>query len=150
MPFKIANCNGFSFNACPLGLSPNGTLHLPMILYDPRTALYVHNNEDICLFTNIDTQILYFLFGLMDYLQHNLQYTHNCCNMGRTVFLSIITLFLLMYIQDVTFLFSFGLSSFCSHYSKFVKMYNIFTYRMEECGILFLPFSYLCTYHIFL
>ena len=26
--FKVANCNGFYFNAIALGLSPNGTLHL--------------------------------------------------------------------------------------------------------------------------
>ena len=70
--FKIANCNGFHFNACPLGLSPDGTLHLSMMLYDPCTALYIHNNENICLFTDIDAQILYFPFGLMDFLQPNL------------------------------------------------------------------------------
>ena len=33
--FKVANCNGFYFNAYPLGLSPNGTLHLFMVLYNP-------------------------------------------------------------------------------------------------------------------
>ena len=81
--FKISNCNGFHFNACSLGLSPNGTLCLFMMLYNPRTALYIHNNEDICLFAYIDAQILYFLFGLMDYLQPNLQYSHDCCNTGR-------------------------------------------------------------------
>ena len=81
--FKIANCNGFHFNACPLGLSPNGTLHLSMMLYDPHTALHIHSNEDICMFTDVDVQILYFLFGLMDYLQPNLQYTHDCCNTRR-------------------------------------------------------------------
>ena len=81
--FKIANCNRFCFNACPLGLSPNGTLHLSMILYDPHITLYIHNNEDICLFTNIDAQILHVLFGLMDYLQPNLQYMHDCCNTGH-------------------------------------------------------------------
>ena len=45
--FKLANCNGFYFNAYPLGLSPNGTLHLSMVLYDPRTMTYVNSNEDI-------------------------------------------------------------------------------------------------------
>ena len=70
--FIIANCNGFCFNVHPLGLSPNGTLHLSMMLYNPRIALYIQMNEDICLFTDIDAQILYFLFGLMDYLQPNL------------------------------------------------------------------------------
>ena len=29
--FKVANCNGFYFNAHPLGLSPNGTLCLFMV-----------------------------------------------------------------------------------------------------------------------
>ena len=70
--FKIANCNGFCFNAYPLGISPNGTLHLTMILYDPHTALYIHNNEDTCMFTDVNAQILYFLFALMDYLQPHL------------------------------------------------------------------------------
>ena len=78
--FKITNCNGFHFNVCPLGLSPNGTLCLSMMLYDPHTTLYIHNNEDICMFTDVDAQMLYCLFGLMDYLQPNLQYTHDCCN----------------------------------------------------------------------
>ena len=81
--FKIANCNGFRFNVCPLGLSPNGTLCLSMMLYDPHTILYIHNNEDICMFPDVDEQILYFLFGIMDYLQPNLQYTHDCCNTGH-------------------------------------------------------------------
>ena len=75
--------NGFHFNACPLGLFPNGTLRLSMVLYDPHTALYIHNNENICMFADVNAQILYFLFGLMDYLQPNLQYTHNCCNTGH-------------------------------------------------------------------
>ena len=33
--FKVANCNGFYFNAYPLGLSPNGTLHLFMVFMTP-------------------------------------------------------------------------------------------------------------------
>ena len=33
--FKVANCNGFYFNAYPLGLSPSGTFCLFMVLYDP-------------------------------------------------------------------------------------------------------------------
>ena len=74
--FKLANCNGFYFNACPLGLSLNGMLHLSMVLYDPRTMAYVNNNEDICLSTNVDAQILYFLFTLMDSVVH---YKHDCC-----------------------------------------------------------------------
>ena len=78
--FKIANCNGFHFDVCPLGLSPNGTMGLSMVLYDPHTALYIHNNENISMFADVNAQILYFLFGLMDYLQPNLQYTRDCCN----------------------------------------------------------------------
>ena len=81
--FKLANCNGFYFNACPLGLSPNGTLRLSMVLYDPRMMTYVHNNEDICLFTNIDVQILYFLFTLMDTVQPNLPFKHAYCSTGH-------------------------------------------------------------------
>ena len=44
------------------------------------TTLYIHNNEDICMFADVNTQILYCHFGLMDYLQPNLRYTHDCCN----------------------------------------------------------------------
>ena len=40
--FKVANCNGFYFNAYPLGLSPNGTLCLFMVLYDPRSKSYIY------------------------------------------------------------------------------------------------------------
>ena len=64
--FKVANCNGFYFNAYSLGLSPDGTLHLFMVLYDPRSTSYVHNHENICLFSDINAQMLYFLFTLMD------------------------------------------------------------------------------------
>ena len=60
--FKVANCNGFYFNAYPLGLSPNGTLRLFMVFYDPRSMSYAHNNEDICLFSDIDAQIFVFTF----------------------------------------------------------------------------------------
>ena len=56
--FKIANCNSFCFNAVPLSLSPNGTLHVVMVLNDPHLEIYVSNNEDICLFSDIDAQLL--------------------------------------------------------------------------------------------
>ena len=79
----MANCNGFYFNAIPLGLSPNGTLHLFMILYDPRLTLYVSNHDDICLIKDIDAQLLYMLFTLMDHVQPNLHFTHDCCSTGR-------------------------------------------------------------------
>ena len=81
--FKLANCNGFYFNACTLGLSPNGMLHLSMVLYDPCMMTYVHNNEDICLFIDIDVPILYFLFTLMDTVQPNLHFKHACCSTGH-------------------------------------------------------------------
>ena len=81
--FKLANCNGFYFNACPLGISPNGTLRLSMVLYDPRTMTYVNNNEDICLFIDVDAQILYFLFTLMNSVQPNLHYKYDCCSTGH-------------------------------------------------------------------
>ena len=80
--FKLANCNGFYFNAYPLGLSPNGTLCLSMVLYDPCTMTYVNSNDDICLFTDIDAQILYFLFTLIDSVQPNLHYKYDCCLTG--------------------------------------------------------------------
>ena len=54
-----------------------------MVLYDPRSMSYVHNNEDICLFSDIDAQILYLLFTLMDYVQPNLHFKHNCCSTSR-------------------------------------------------------------------
>ena len=42
--FQVANCNGFYFNASPLGLKPDGALYLSMILYDLCTETYVNNN----------------------------------------------------------------------------------------------------------
>ena len=80
---KIANCNGFHFNAVPLGLSPSGTLHLFMLLYDPRTMLYVSQYKDICLIQDIDAQLLYVLFMLIDYVQPTLYFMHDCCSTGR-------------------------------------------------------------------
>ena len=77
--FQVANCNGFSFNASPMGLEPNGSLYLSMILYDPRTKTYVNNNASICLQQDIDVQILSLLFSLMSAVQPNLHYSHNCC-----------------------------------------------------------------------
>ena len=77
--FKVANCNGFYFNAYPLGLSPIGMLHLFMVLYDPCSMSYVHNNEDSCLFSDIDAKILYLLLTLMDFIQLNLHFQHDCC-----------------------------------------------------------------------
>ena len=75
--FKVANCNGFYFNTYPLGLLPNGTLVLFMVLYDPRSKSYVHNHEDLC---DINAQMLYFLFSLMDFVQPNLKFHHDCCS----------------------------------------------------------------------
>ena len=72
--FKVANCNGFYFNTYPLGLSPNGTL---------RSESYVHNHEDLCLLSDIDAQMLYFLFSLMDFIQPNLKFHHDCCSTIR-------------------------------------------------------------------
>ena len=81
--FKVANCNGFYFNAHPLGLLPNGMLCLFMVLYDPCSMSYVHNNEDICLFSDIDAQMLYLLFTLMEFVQPNFShFQHDCCLTG--------------------------------------------------------------------
>ena len=77
--FQVATCNGFYFNACPLGLMPNGTLCLSMVQYNPRTMTYVNNNTTICLTQDVDAQILYFLFSLMCAVQPHLQFTHDCC-----------------------------------------------------------------------
>ena len=81
--FKVANCNGFSFNAIPLGLSPSGTLRLFMILYDPRTMLHVSQHNDICLTDDIDAQLLYMLFTLIDHVQPSLPFSHDCCSTGH-------------------------------------------------------------------
>ena len=78
--FKVANCNGFYFNTYPLGLLPSGTLHLFMVLYNPRSMSYVHNHEDLCLLSDIDAQMLYFLFTLMEFVQPDLQFHHDCCS----------------------------------------------------------------------
>ena len=80
--FKVANCNEFYFSAYPLGLSPNSTLRLFMVLYDPRSMSYVHNHEDICLISDIDAQMLNFLFTLKEFAQPNLQFHHDCCSTG--------------------------------------------------------------------
>ena len=85
-PFKIANCNGFHFNAYPLGLKPNSTLHVFMMLYDLHSSMYIHYYDDINMHANVDVQLLYMLFGLMDYLQPDLQYKHDCCNSGHNRF----------------------------------------------------------------
>ena len=76
-PFKITNCNGFHFNAYPLGLQPNGNLCIFIILYDPQSSMYVHCYDYVNLHADVDVQLLYILFGLMDYLQPNLVYKHN-------------------------------------------------------------------------
>ena len=77
--FQVANCNGFYFNAYPLGLTPDGTLCLSMVLYDPHTVSYVNNNATICLTQDVNVQILYFLFSLMHTVQPHLRYQHDCC-----------------------------------------------------------------------
>ena len=195
--FKIANCNGFHFNACPLGLSPNGTLCLSMMMYDPRTALYIHSYEDIHLFADIDAQILYFLFSLMDtfsicmivviwavtvflnlyihsnedihlfadidaqilYFLFSLMDTFSIC---MIVVIWAVTVFLNLYIHPVyNPIISFDaypgcyipptwIPFFCSSDSKLLKCITFSLYHMEECGILFFHFSYLCTYNTFL
>ena len=63
----------------PLGLTPDGTLGLSMVLYDPCTMSYVNDTVTISLTQDIDVQILYFLFSLMNTVQPHLQYQHDCC-----------------------------------------------------------------------
>ena len=77
--FQVANGNDFGFNAYPMGLVPDGSLCLSMVLYDPHTETYVNNNASICLRQDINNQILYSLFSLMYAVQPNLQYSHDCC-----------------------------------------------------------------------
>ena len=77
--FQVANCNGFCFNAYPMGLVPNGSLCLSMVLYSPCTETYVNNNATICLIQDVNVQILYSLFFLMHAVQPNLHYHHDCC-----------------------------------------------------------------------
>ena len=76
--FQVATCNGFYFNACPLGLTLDGTLCLSMVLYDPHTVSYVNDTAPIYLTQDVDVQILYFLFSLMYAVQPDLQYRHVC------------------------------------------------------------------------
>ena len=68
--FQVATCNGFYFNACPLGLTPDGTLGLSMVLYDLRTMSYVNDTATIYLTQDVDVQILYFLFPLCMLCNH--------------------------------------------------------------------------------
>ena len=70
--FQVANCNGFYFNAYPLGLTPVGTLCLSMVLYDPRPETYVNNNATICLTQDVNIQILYSRISLMHAVQPHL------------------------------------------------------------------------------
>ena len=134
-PFKIANCNGFHFNAYPLGLQPNGTLRVFMMLYDLRSSMYIHY-YDINMHADVDVQLLYMLFGLMDYLQPNLQYKHDCFNSGCNCFHNFPLIFTFLYFLhfDHSPLAYPGVTSFFSFFV--VKMYNIFASCMEECDIL--------------
>ena len=72
--FQVTTYNGFYFNACPLGLSPDGTLGLSMVLYDPHSISYVNDTATIYLTQDIDVQILYSLFSLMYAVQPDLPY----------------------------------------------------------------------------
>ena len=85
-PFKIANCNGLHFNAYPLGLQPNDNLRFFMMLFDLHSSMYIHYYDDINMHTDVDVQLLYILFGLMNYLQPNWRYKHDCCNSGQNQF----------------------------------------------------------------
>ena len=76
--FQVANCNGFCFNASPLGLKPDGSLCLSMILYDSRTETYVNDDTTICLTQDVNIQILYSLFSLMHAVQHIFIITMTC------------------------------------------------------------------------
>ena len=77
--FQVANWNDFCFNAYPLGLTPDGSLCLSLVLYDPYTETYANNNATICLIQDVNVQILYSLFSLMHAVQPNLRYRHCCC-----------------------------------------------------------------------
>ena len=54
-----------------------------MVLYDLHSMSYIHNYEDICLLSYVDAQMLYLLFTLMEFVQPNLQFHHDCCSTGR-------------------------------------------------------------------
>ena len=84
--FKIANCNGFHFNAYSLGLQSNGILHVFIMLYDLHTCMYIHYYDDINMHADVDAQLLYVLFGLMDYLQLNLKYKPAAVTLVTIVF----------------------------------------------------------------
>ena len=77
--FQVANGNGFCFNAYPLGLTPDGSLCLSIVLYDPCTETSVNDNATIRLTRDVNIQILYTLFSLMHAVQPHLRYRHDCC-----------------------------------------------------------------------
>ena len=68
--FHVANCNGFYFNACPLGLTPVGRLCLSMVLYDPRTLSYVNNNANIYLTQYVMSKFCTFFSPLCTLYNH--------------------------------------------------------------------------------
>ena len=70
--FQVANCNGFYFNAYPLGLTPDGSLLFSMVLYNPHTEIHVNDNATICLICDVNVQILYSLLSLMHAVQPHL------------------------------------------------------------------------------
>ena len=74
MLFRLPPAMVFIFNACPLGLTPDGTLGLSMVLYDLHTMSYVNDTATIYLTQDIDVQILYSLFSLMYAVQPHLQF----------------------------------------------------------------------------
>ena len=79
MLFKLSTAMVFVFNAYPLGLTPDGSLCLSMVLYDPHTETYVNDNATICLTRDVNIQILSSLFSLMHAVQPHLHYCHDCC-----------------------------------------------------------------------
>ena len=111
--FQVATCNDFYFNACPLGLTPDGTLCLSMVLCDPHTASYVNDTETIYLTQDIDVQISYFLFSLM------------MCNHIFDIDMTVVSpIMSMLYKLSFNFLIC---NIFLKIFSLVVKMYDIFT-----------------------
>ena len=50
--FQVANCNGFYFNACPLGLTPDGSLCLSMVLLEMSMSKFCTYFSPLCTLYN--------------------------------------------------------------------------------------------------
>ena len=112
--FKVANCNGFYFNAYPLGLSPNGTLRLFMVLYDPAVLCRMSITLRIFVSSVISMPKCYISFLLL----------WNLYNPTYNFIMIVVLPDVIRFHSDMLLLISF-LYYICIYI--LVKMFNIFT-----------------------